>query len=210
MAGDVLPVAMFFCAGRPNQGWAILLLGILFLNLFTFRNRMGCQTQLWCRPMRAHVKLVILSVPFPEVRNRKGTESGRCQRTFKEYRHSKILVPIPTCGIFPWWIAVHRIDNAGDLFLFRDKKWNVQIFLEMYIRPKKCTKFGCALIVILRQRCAYFAIFETQLRINGEFDHQKDSAIFGIHNTSQTKVRIFSLPRSPIFNLRWFECLKFQ
>ena len=60
----------------------------------------GCQTQQWCRPMRAHVKLVILSVPFPEVQNRKGTESGRCQRTFKEYRHSKILVPIPTCGIF--------------------------------------------------------------------------------------------------------------
>ena len=42
----------------------------------------------------------------------------------------------------------------------------------------------------------------------GEFDHQKESAIFGIHNTSQTKVRIFSLLQLPIFNLRWFECLK--
>ena len=39
----------------------------------------GCQTQwehMW--------NFVILSVPFPEVRNRKGTESGRCQRTFKD------------------------------------------------------------------------------------------------------------------------------
>ena len=54
---------------------------------------------------------VILSVPFPQVRNRKGTESGRCQRTFKDNRHSKILVLIPTCGIFPCWIAMHRIDN---------------------------------------------------------------------------------------------------
>ena len=71
----------------------------------------GCQTQLWSRPMIAHVKLCDLSVPFPEVQNRNGTESGRCQRTFKEYRHSKILVLIPTCGIFPCWIAVHRIDN---------------------------------------------------------------------------------------------------
>ena len=119
----------------------------------------GCQTQQWCRPMRAHVKLVILSVPFPEVQNRKGTESGRCQRTFKEYRHSKILVPIPTCGIFPCWIAVHRIDNAGDLFLFRDKKWNVQIFSEMYKRPKKCTKFGCALIVIFATKVCVFCNF---------------------------------------------------
>ena len=36
--------------------------------------------------------------------------------------------------------------------------------------------------------------FETQLR-DGEFDHQKDSAIFGIHNTSQTKVNSFSVCR---------------
>ena len=85
----------------------------------------------------------------------------------------------------------------------------------MYKFSQKCTKglknvqnLDARLLWFLRQRCAYFAIFETQLRINGEFDHQKDSAIFGIHNTSQIKVRIFSLPRSPIFNLRWFECLK--
>ena len=151
----------------------------------------GCQTQwehMW--------NFVILSVPFPEVQNRKGTESGRCQRTFKEYRHSKILVPIPTCGIFPCWIAVHRIDNAGDLFLFETKSG-------MYKFSQKCTKglknvqnLDARLFILwfLRQKCAYFAIFETQLR-DGEFDHQKDSAIFGIHNTSQTKVNSFSVCR---------------
>ena len=30
------------------------------------------------------LSMVAVSVPFPEVRNRKGTESGRCQRTFKD------------------------------------------------------------------------------------------------------------------------------
>ena len=35
-----------------------------------------------------------------------------------------------------------------------------------------------------------------------------DSAIFGIHNTSQKKRKIFFyLPVPPNFNLRWFECL---
>ena len=36
-----------------------------------------------------------------------------------------------------------------------------------------------------------------------------DSAIFGIHDTSQKKDRkFFCLPLPPIFNLRWFECLE--
>ena len=80
--------------------------------------------------------------------------------------------------------------------------------IHFWNHKSRAENLDARLLWFLRQRCAYFAIFETQLRINGEFDHQKDSAIFGIHNTSQIKVRIFSLPRSPIFNLRWFECLK--
>ena len=48
-------------------------------------------------PMRAMWSLAILSFRFPEVWDRKGTESGCCQQTFKEYRHSKILVLILTC-----------------------------------------------------------------------------------------------------------------
>ena len=69
----------------------------------------------------------------------------------------------------------------------------------MYKFSQKCTKglknvqnLDARLFILwfLRQKCAYFAIFETQLR-DGEFDHQKDSAIFGIHNTSQTKVNSF-------------------
>ena len=71
---------------------------------------------------------------------------------------------------------MHRIDNAGDLFLFRDKKWNVQIFSEMYKRPKKMHKIWMSAnsyCDFCEKKCAYFAIFETQLR-DGEFDHQKD------------------------------------
>ena len=73
----------------------------------------------------------------------------------------------------------------------------------MYKFSQKCTKglknvqnLDARLFILwfLRQKCAYFAIFETQLR-DGEFDHQKDSAIFGIHNTSQTKVNSFSVCR---------------
>ena len=91
---------------------------------------------------------------------------------------------------------MHRIDNAGDLFLFETKSG-------MYKFSQKCTKglknvqnLDARLFILrfLRQKCAYFAIFETQLR-DGEFDHQKDSAIFGIHNTSQTKVNSFSVCR---------------
>ena len=84
--------------------------------------------------------------------------------------------------------------RAGDLFLFEIKKECTNFLRNVQKGQKIVQNLDVRLLCFLRQKCAYFAIFETQLR-DGEFDHQKDSAIFGIHNTSQTKVNSFSVCR---------------
>ena len=81
---------------------------------------------------------------------------------------------------------------------------------------KNVQNLDARLLWFLRQKCAYFAIFGTQLRVYCDFPKiesitgsmmenliTKSSAIFEIHNTSQ-KLEVVL----PIFNLRWFDCLK--
>ena len=91
-------------------------------------------------------------------------------------------------------------------------------------RPKNCTKFGYALIVLSATKvCIFCNFWHTIAHILGFFYWNlkelqdpwwriwplNDSAIFGIHSTSQKKERkFFCLPLPPISNLRWFECLE--
>ena len=129
----------------------------------------------------------------------------------------------------------------GQLFIFclrrRRRFFYLKIsLLEMLIAvgnehlKKECTNFlrnvqkglkivqnlDARLLCFLRQKCAYFAIFGTQLHIYCDFllkseskelqdpwwriSSLKDSATFGIHNTSQKK--------DGFLNPRWFECLE--
>ena len=111
----------------------------------------------------------------------------------------KFLLKGTHCNSIIRWQGSHhslKRDFFGKLFRKRDT-----LRPSSFLRLKNGgEKIACIL---------WFSQIWKNYRIHdGEFDHQKDSAIFRIHNTSQIKVRIFSLPRSPIFNLRWFECLK--
>ena len=83
------------------------------------------QTQLWSRPMIAHVQLCDLSVPFPEVQNRKGTESG--------------LVSLSMISIQCWFLLIVSWLSVSELI-----KW--------HLRPRcislfhgKCTTQKCSM-----------------------------------------------------------------
>ena len=113
--------------------------------------------------------------------------------------------------------------RAGDLFLFEIKKGMCKFSQKCTKRPKNCTKFGCALIVLSATKvCVFCNFWDTIAQLWFFYWNLKelqdpwwriwslnDSAIFGIHNTSQKKDRkFFCLPLPPIFNLRWLECLE--
>ena len=113
--------------------------------------------------------------------------------------------------------------RAGDLFLFEIKKECTNFLRNVQKGQKIVQNLDVRLLCFLRQKCAYFAIFGTQLHNCDLFYWNlkelqdpwwriwslNDSAIFGIHNTSQKKDRkFFCLPLPPIFNLRWLECLE--
>ena len=116
--------------------------------------------------------------------------------------------------------------RAGDLFMFEIKKECTNFLRNVQKGLKIVQNLDTRLLCFLRQKCAYFAIFGTQLHIYCDFFYWNlkelqdpwwriwplnDSAIFGIHSTSQKKERkFFCLPLPPIFNLRWFECLLFD
>ena len=104
-----------------------------------------------------------------------------------------------------------------------DKKGMYKFSQKCTKRPKNCTKFGCALIVLSATKvCVFCNFWDTIAQLWFFYWNLEelqdpwwriwslnDSAIFGIHNTSQKKGRkFFCLPLPPIFNLRWLECLE--
>ena len=69
------------------------------------------------------------------------------------------------------------------------------------------------ILQFLGHNCTYIVIFYWNLKELQDpwwrIWSLNDSAIFGIHSTSQKKDRkFFCLPLPPISNLRWFECLE--
>ena len=62
-----------------------------------------------------------------------------------------------------------NVNVAGDLFLFEIKSGMYKFSQKCTKRPKSVQNLDVRLLCFLRQKCAYFAIFGTQLRVYCDF-----------------------------------------